>query len=274
MKNITLITFILLILNSCQQDRKVPEIDAIPKTDWQEMNLKGNVEYIREIPYEVINGKKQAFPYYFLTIDSDEYRNQEFFFNERGMITRKNEYDTDNTTLAFYYISTFDDKGRIKEQEWRGIDYLTKITFIYDNKGYKVERNDYYNESLTSKITFEYNEKGILEETKIYDGDKVRQRVLYEYYSDTKRLMKEKYVSLNGNFFNINHPNFYNITEYTYDYNGNIVEKYGRNDENNYDLYHYRYKYTYDEEGNWVQCIETQKDGKKIIREREIHYRK
>ena len=275
MKDISLITFILLILISCRQDRKTPEIDAIPKTDWQEMNLKGNVEYIREIPYEVINGRKQAFSYYFLTIDSDEYRNQEFFFNEKGMIIKKSEYDTDNRTIIFYWTPVFDEKGRIKEQDWKGINDLTKITFVYDEKGYKVEENRYNGNYLTTKIIFEYSKKGILEEEKLYDNNnQLRQRVLYEYNSEKQHLIKEKHVSLGGNFLNINNLKFDNITEYTYDSNGNIIEKYGRNDKNNYDLYDYRYDYKYDDKGNWIQCIETQKDGSKIIREREIRYRK
>jgi len=117
--------------------------------------------------------------------------------------------------------------------------------------------------------------KGILEEEKLYDNNnQLRQRVLYEYNSEKQHLIKEKHVSLGGNFLNINNLKFDNITEYTYDSNGNIIEKYGRNDKNNYDLYDYRYDYKYDDKGNWIQCIETQKDGSKIIREREIRYRK
>ena len=143
-------------------------------------------------------------------------------------------------------------------------DAFTFPFTIYDEKGNKIEENDYDSDGrLDSKTTYKYDEKGNIIEENDYDSDgRLDSKYIYKYDEKGNKIEENRYDS-NGRLSQ--------KTTYKYDEKGNTIEK------NDYDsdgrpAENYSYKYEYDKNNNWTQRIEYKNTIPVYITERIIEY--
>ena len=118
---------------------------------------------------------------------------------------------------------TFNEKGNKLEENWFNPDgrLFSKYTYKYDDKGNKLEENSFNSDgSLNSKYTYKYDDKG---------------------------------NKIELNYFNSDGSLFLKSTS-KYDDKGNEIERNSFISDVNLDD-KYTYKYTYDQQGNWIQRI-------------------
>ncbi len=192
-------------------------------------------------------------------------------------------------------------KGQVKQLQENTYDAVEKfgeiqkgdinssITYIFNDKGNKMEENVYYKGSLYKKITYKYDDKGKMIEENWYkpDGSKITYNCKY----DDKRNKTEMNVYDSNGILDSKHTYKFNDkgnkiewNEYGYDLNGGIIDsnkityKYdekGNKMEEDWSgslSYKYTYKYEYEKNLNWIKQSQYKGDKCKTITEREITY--
>ncbi|MDO4764055.1 MAG: hypothetical protein Q4A00_06700 [Flavobacteriaceae bacterium] len=233
------------------------------------LNLKGKVKFIREIPYtameisgkiekgEIERGVDFTTNYFYNLIHGDITTPFTREFNEKGNETLRY---TVEQQLHFEH----DDKGNVIQQDYTGKEVGTSV-YKYNENGNIVE--------------FQYNGKETPQNKKIifkYEKDKLTE---IEVYNEAKLIEKQNLVHNDKGFKIITQD----ITGY-FNNKGNVLEinsstpiKVKYNDNGDVDTTMMadsvlKFKYTYDEKGNWINRITYSDDKPIIITERVIEY--
>ncbi|CAA6809560.1 MAG: Unknown protein [uncultured Aureispira sp.] len=173
--------------------------------------------------------------------------------------TWKYTYDDDNNLLEAAYSDegvtrkttyTYKDKKQLTTSDEYVNDKLVKqMTYTYDEAGNESENVASFVESKgKSKSKHAYDEKGLLRETNIYDEKEVLQlKQLYTYNEAGQEIQQSIFTGNNA-------PSYKRKS--VYDAKGNKIKDAaftGDGAVNPSDTY--RYKYEYDENGNWTTKI-------------------
>ncbi|WP_341199823.1 hypothetical protein [Croceibacter atlanticus] len=263
------------------------------KNDLDTLNITNSVKSIKELSFTVKNdfGKiSKAEPTEYYNEHNSSYSNKIISFNKNGYVIKK---------------SFFDDQGSIKEVEKFSLDETNrKIKFEqYGNEGNRTALNlhNYQNDSEVPKSIENYDRNGELEFiwkfrynenlneieryveypdgqvpqrwfttyndrgktksiTEIRDSSEGFKEILY--YNDTDLLIKKK------NYFE-QEPQY--VWIYTYDENDNISSCKKKSQGSN-EIEYMDYKYTYDDENNWIEKVVYINEIPKFIIEREYQY--
>jgi len=233
------VLFVFFFLYSCDsQSQKVNPVGStsnivspkVKKNHLKKMNLKGDVESVRDTVYKVVDnfGKIKKGE-----IDLNSHENVSIVFNKFGnMIEKKSDFDVVNIFLRRYDEDDSND-GDFGE-------YLSKKIYIYNEKGDEIEQNWYYEGNLSSKQINKYNDKGMISESSIYKSDGTFVKKETYKYDNLGNRIEMKWYFQNGNLF---------LTyTYKYDTSGNKIEWYSDGE---------KQTYKYDEEGNNVEIFHT-----------------
>lgn len=225
----------ILIMASCTNSEK--------NNDWKQYNLSGNVKSFKQTVYdaeekfgEIEKGDISYRNAMNKRVISQNDRNKQVIFNQKGNTVEENGYDSDG-------------------------DLNYKILYKYDKQGNIIEWKQYdTDESLSSKGVPKYDKQGNIVEWKQYDADGNLQY---------KRLIDKQGNIIEWNEYDADGNLEYKIL-YKYDENGNSIEEIandfsGKSDE-------YKYEYEFDNKGNWINRLGFRNNIPKEITEREIEY--
>jgi|SRR5690554_1154702 len=309
MKTLKLLTIVSIILffSNCT-DNKIKndlttenlkgKVKSIKETPYKAIEKFGEVtkgdvyvDYFSNIKYAMYNenGNITEMRKY----DSPEKTLDKYVYNydKKGNLIKENKYNS-NEKLESKKIYKYDDKLNLIELNKYNSERIleSKEIYRYDYKENMVESNEYNSDgTLESKGIYEYNDKENLTEGKLYYSNG---KLYYEFIqkrSDKGNMVEKNYwYSFDGaseiNYIlkydekcNLIESKMYHNKELEhtrvckYDENNNQIE------ENRYDSFGklievQKYKYKYDDKGNWMEKIEYENDIPKKITEREIEY--
>lgn len=162
----------------------------------------------------------------------------------------KYDYNKNGYSSYEYFYGKFDEKGNNKLIKYNSLEQIISIERNWKDGKYLDREYFYYNEAnlLDSTITFA-NDKKLYEEIYQYNESEMSIKY-YNYYSNTDKILinEERYNSNKEIISIINNEN----TDLK---NGN---KY--------------FQYVYDENGNWIKKLESNKNSLEKIVKREIEY--
>ena len=217
MRNIILTLILMFSFVSCEFNKKKNHLD--------ELNLNGKVKLVT---YEIYSAVEE-----FGEPIRDKFEKRiEDFFDENGLYTKKNGYDSDGKKL-FGRRYKYDDDGNLVEeinydinglaQTWKDKydndgnkiesnvydkdrEPISKIKFKYDDDGNKVEENMYeINGELIAKFQFKYDDDGNRVEENSYDKNGelyLKRNYKYDEFDSNKnwqiRVTYEKYAPFNS----------------------------------------------------------------------------
>ena len=280
---------LLLLVTGMQAVAQIGSNTRESKNNLKEMNLYGKVKTFKITPYKLVD--------YFGKITKGE--KQEFWrgdvvivFDEKGYKAENNTYNKVGQ-LSQKVIYKYDDKGkRLSRDLYNSYGKLQmKFLYVYDNKGSKTAYNSYSpTGELNDSYLYKNDDKGrMLEEIWIKKDKSFGSKYTYEYDKLGKLSRMCQYT--------ISENQVDNCTSYKYDNNGRIaeIEIYSGNNAlsrrsvityddkgNEKEIKYYdgkgifleerSYTYKFDNNGNWVECIESINQFPKSFLEREITY--
>lgn len=229
-----LITLCILFL-SCNNSSE-------EKNDLEKYNLNGRVKSITGNEYyavekfgEILKGEKKITNEYFIK------ENKPTIFNEKGYVTEGH----DNIRQTRYKYN--EDNQVIEEDGYEsGVKYLYK----YNDKGFKVEFNNYYKGKLVQKIKFICDAEGNEIEKNSFEADGKLTYKEKNIFKDRKIIDSKQYDADGVLKYSIN---------YKYDSNGNMTEfvfydSFGKIDS--------KQNYKYDNKGNMTELVFYDSSGK------------
>ena len=285
--NLSLI--LIMITMSGFANKKVNE------NDWVKDKLKGRVSSVTEFIYEAVENSdkiekgERAKDYRFKSNFKSEYNKKgikiiENQYQPNGDLWRKVIYKHDSNgnkieefwhkpdgSLQSKFVSKYNKANEIEKNLYNSDEVLVcKWIYKYDDNGNQIEGNStyYLESSLGVKTTCKFDDKGNQIKSNWYnkDGSVVAGTMTFEYNANGK-LISSNSVNNNGSYLN-------SETTYKYDDMGNQIEE--NISSTNASLRHKKiFKYTYDDKGNWVKKIFSDKYetfSKNYIIEREIKY--
>lgn len=197
-------------------------------------------------------------------LDSTSYL---YTYNSEGLTTKQEQYQ--NGKLWLVTEKEFNKRGEVVRNTIKNLrkdsTYVETSTYTYDSLGYVVQDIIHSDGiGLTVKISHSYDNRGRVAEEILTVEDKngyVEEKAVKTYtYDDNNRLVAKDLNALNS----FNHD----YTEkYIYDEGGNVVEYALKNPIAGSS----KYRYAYDEKGNWISCIKHGYFGT-TIRTRTITY--
>ena len=261
---------LLLLVTGMQAVAQIGSNTRESKNNLKEMNLYGKVKTFKITPYKLVDyfgkitkGEKQEFWRGDVVIVFDEkgYKAENNTYNKVGQLSQKVIYKYDDKgkrlsrdlynsygklQMKFLYVydnkgDKNDDKGRMLEEIWIKKDksFGSKYTYEYDKLG-KLSRMCQYtiSESQVDNCTsYKYDKNGRIAEIEIYSGNNALSRRSVITYDDKGNEKEIKY----------------------YDGKGIFLEERS-------------YTYKFDNNGNWVERIESINQFPKSFLEREITY--
>ena len=257
------------------------------KTDWEEMNLKGDVKSYWEREYTAYAGESGKAEKGRLV------KSIKFTFNKDGYLSEVDWFDSDADTLQ-KVISEFDQTGRpIKKRRYDEFGRLSSCSyFTYDEKGrllntefrdtdeatIMIEATEYNDENLietttqtvpkngenivTQRIIRQMAKNGLPKETKVYNEKKELINYRKESYNEQEQLVAfDVYAS--------DEQTKILSAQFEYDTWGNVVKQQANGEE---EYKTQTYKYIFDSKKNWTS-VATYGDGEvQGLTEREIKY--
>ncbi len=257
------------------------------KTDWEEMNLKGDVKSYWEREYTAYAGESGKAEKGRLV------KSIKFTFNKDGYLSEVDWFDSDVDTIQ-KVISEFDQTGRpIKKRRYDEFGRLSSCSyFTYDEKGrllntefrdadeatIMIEATEYNDENLietttqtvpkngenivTQRIIRQMAKNGLPKETKVYNEKKELINYRKESYNEQEQLVA----------FDVYAPDEQTkilSAQFEYDTWGNVVKQQANGEE---EYKTQTYKYIFDSKKNWTS-VATYGDGEvQGLTEREIKY--
>lgn len=306
-------SFFILLLTSCRTPKTSFHWYDVSEHDLEQMQLKGPVKSIEKLEYIVShrNGKKQKkrsgiyatssgvgkiYTEFnrngdiikriaYSLLDGNVYRKStyKYAYNEVGKRIQKMEFDPLSITMSNEYVSKityqYDNTGKLVKKSKYQYDTQTNWIYTYNAKGKLTQKR-----SENFKTTYTYNDKGNLIKEKWYKKGKLALKTTYTYrddhitlkYYENGRLSAETVYDANGE--NITTNKRYRSTgeikyRWTYKYNSqqDVIEKkmYGAIGD---PFYTKVYKYTYDKRGNWIKKKRFRREKLKHIIVRKITY--
>ncbi len=259
MKKLYLLPVALLLLFSCQKEKKETGEEALDatKTDLYTAKLKGNVKSVSEKSFSYTNGVKGGPAGEQGWMDSEvQYSTKGMLVSEKklnaGTVIQETTYSGKNMPLKMVQFNngtssmvtqyTYNKKG-IKTSEIRRTGnniQIDKTEMIFKGKN-MVEKNSYNNQNtLTGKVMYAYDKSGNVVEENIYNQMQVVElQITYEYdskghktsetgYNSGKISYKTSYTYDGDKLMNKITTNGSGIIEfadaYKYDSNGNVTE--------------------------------------------------
>lgn len=199
---------ISLLFLSCSKEQKM-------ENDLEKMNLKGNVKSIHTSTYNAIE-------------KFGEIQKGAQTFHINGWMDW--EYDNKNidSRVMFTKMGVFD----------------SEINYIFDERGYFIEKNEYRGENIWGKVVYKYDEKGNKIEENIY-SDYGNHELKWIYQYDNRNKTEASYYDKNeelGGKWKYN----------KYDDNGNILEgsRYGKDGKLEIRM---KWIFKYDAKGNVIE---------------------
>jgi len=254
MKSVVLILISSFLFLSCTNNKKSTETTARNNTDWNKLQLKGDVKSFREIKFLAVDN-------FSIISDGEKIKhiyNKEVLFNLDGYKIEKNDYIPDGTLAnrtVFLYkedklveYNNYDsqgilfgtgkyqtnDNGLVTELNYKTNDgrYNWSETYLYDKQGNVSEVNRFKSEEIIdSKELYIYGENGNVESSELHRANKLISKNKYNYDEE-------------GNF---NKLEIGDASVYTY-------------------------IYSYDARGNWIKKIAFENENPSGILVREIEY--
>lgn len=259
------------------------------KNNLKDMNLFGKVKTFKITPYKLVD--------YFGKITKGD--KQEFWRGDVVIVFDEHGYKAENNTynkvgnLSQKVIYKYDDKGkRLSRDLYNAYGKLQmKFLYVYDNKGAKTAYNSYSpTGELNDSYLYKNDDKGrMIEEVWIKKDKSFGSKYTYEYDKMGKLAKMCQYTA--------SETQVDNCTSYKYDKNGRIseIEIYNSNNSlsrrsvitydekgNEKEIKYYdgkgtfleerSYTYKFDNNGNWIERIESINQFPKSFLEREITY--
>lgn len=258
------------------------------QNDWQQMGLKGMVEsiitdaevFVFDQQGYIIQGWRgdenyasEEYGYVYddnhnllaheITIDNGFVTSGDYYdYNDAGQVIKHKEYSLSNTT---YYYYTYNASGQLSRKQAH--DFYNKpstaVEYTYDAAG-KVIKENYFGKDgkLSHYISYTYDKAGNNIEKSTYEPNKKLIR-MFKYKFNAQNLISEEQI--------IQEKTTTYKCQNTYDEHANLVEKKVSDYANN-SSYNLTYRYTYDENGNWISKI-TERNGKQTDSEnRSLYY--
>ncbi len=259
---------------------------AKAKTDLEELGLKGNIKSLLENTYEYTGSFESPIRGNGLP------QEVAIHFNKEGNIIIRNNKSSIN--LKFLTTYTYDDKARKKSEVsqtffQQGNPHITKSTYHYDQKGNLIEIKT-FNEvnDLIYKSVMKFDNNGNkIEESEIYADGTINRNEKFKY--DSKNILIESQQVYKGRMENKSeyiYDNNNRLTDDTwydpngvlagkitigYDNSGNQIE-YSQLEKDGSYLLNYLYKYKFDNMGNWIERISSNKGQPYEFCTRKIEY--
>jgi hypothetical protein len=167
MKNIFLFWGIAFFLFSCNGSKETKELKAA-KSNLTMYKLKGRIKYLTEASYHAIDSSGHA-------VKTDLRRLQNWIFDEKGNFTERKSKRVGDSVAQFYICKYDTGEHLLKDSnnEFMGNSWTV---YLYDAKGNRIERDQYYSDSGKSKrgVTelYKVDERGYKIEEDCYWGNK------------------------------------------------------------------------------------------------------
>ena len=207
------------------------------------------------------------------------------YYNESLTIVTKEiiNYDISDTIETFRNI--YYNNGELKEKwkifETKKIDSLfiysnegkltDKFIYKYDKKGNATELTYFFSKTPFSKHTYSYDSLGNEESDWNFLWNETKGEWDYEKHIEYEYNKDKKIVTKTINEGSDNSGESFLIIQYKWDTFGNCIEE-KRNYKNNTKDITITFKYTYDKNKNWIQCIEFHNSIPFSIKIRELKY--
>lgn len=283
------IFLLLLLVTGVQAFAQIGNNMRESKNNLKDMNLFGKVKTFKITPYKLVD--------YFGKITKGD--KQEFWRGDVVLVFDEHGYKAENNTynkvgnLSQKVIYKYDDKGkRLSRDLYNAYGKLQmKFLYVYDNKGAKIAYNSYSpTGELNDSYLYKNDDKGrMIEEVWIKKDKSFGSKYTYEYDKMGKVAKMCQYTA--------SEKQVDNCTSYKYDKNGRIseIEIYNSNNSlsrrsvitydekgNEKEIKYYdgkgtfleerSYTYKFDNNGNWIERIESINQFPKSLLEREITY--
>lgn len=283
------IFLLLLLVTGVQAFAQIGNNTHETKNNLKDMNLFGKVKTFKITPYKLVD--------YFGKITKGD--KQEFWRGDVVIVFDEHGYKAENNTynkvgnLSQKVIYKYDDKGkRLSRDLYNAYGKLQmKFLYVYDNKGAKIAYNSYSpTGELNDSYLYKNDDKGrMIEEVWIKKDKSFGSKYTYEYDKMGKVAKMCQYTA--------SEKQVDNCTSYKYDKNGRIseIEIYNSNNSlsrrsvitydekgNEKEIKYYdgkgtfleerSYTYKFDNNGNWIERIESINQFPKSLLEREITY--
>jgi hypothetical protein len=235
--------------------------------DLKKMNLNGDIESVKFTQFEAIvkDGKLQKQ----LIESSDEiaYLDNQYLFNEKGMIHTHIQYISNRMTRKHVY--GYDIKLNIISKKY--YDYSGKLVneshfeHVINENGDLVEEKEIINGKHIDRnvVVTVFQNQNVIEKIN-YVGNLISDKKTFKY-NKSNRIIEEKHLLADNES--------YMIVKKYYNEKGNMI-KTVMLDENSETISFENYEYLkYDDQGNWIEVITSGKDGLKFLIENEIIYR-
>ncbi len=257
------------------------------KTDWEEMNLKGDVKSYWEREYTAYAGESGK-------AEKDRLvKSIKFTFNKDGYLSEVDWFDSDADTIQ-KVISEFDNTGRpIIKHRYDEFGRLSSSSyFTYDEKGrllntefrdayeatIMIEATEYNDENLietttqtvpkngenivTQRVIRQMTKNGLPKETKVYNEKKELINYRKETYNEQEQLVAFKVYASDEQTEILS-------AQFEYDNWGNVVKQQANGEE---EYKTQTYKYIFDSKKNWTSVANYGDGEVQGLTEREIEY--
>lgn len=261
------------------------------KNDLTEMNLYGNVKFLREYIYNVVINSGEV-----SKGDRNYSSENKYLFNDKKNNMSWDSYDSNGELYSRCDYKYDENWNPTKVSFYKSDGSLySEWIFKYDNNGNLIERNYNYSTDryrhLDDKTTFKYDGRGnLVEENKfnylgdfsnkmIYKNDKKGNHIKSKYYKSDGSIILHlafKYDNKNNKLEWISYDSDGNVeykTKYKYDDLGNVLVE-NKYDSENKHIDDKTYQYEFDSRSNWIKKTEFKNKIPVLITEREINYYK
>ncbi len=187
------------------------------ENDLDKKNLFGNVKSVKTLHFEatdkfgeIVKGEREYKRYEVSLLN---------MFNDKGLLIERIDLDSNLQSKSTYL---YDDKGnRVESNRYDSagsLDY--KWTYLYDDKGNQVEANRYDSDGIDFKLTYLYDDKGNQVEFNMYDLDgSLDSKSTYLYDDKGNETESKRYFSWNDVSF------YLSIISYDYDNQNNWIKR-------------------------------------------------
>ncbi len=259
-----------------------------PKNDLQKLNLKNNIVSISQ---RIYTAKQVDGIIHKKYIKEDPLENWDLVFNNKGFISEKKCFYSDNS-LIFYYEYQYKQKNKITGRKmYDAQNYLLEhLQYVYDEFGVLAAQSTYKGDnSLLVRYVYEYSTKKQLIKSSVhapypsiyttsfytFDYNKKNELICQKTYNKNEQLYQTDSFWYDQNGFEkrhkiISHNDGFNFNSYSkYDPLGNLITY--KAPAQNEPLTSYTYQF--DSLGNWTQKLHFKNGKLTDIHERNIIYK-